>query len=87
MLFNSITFLLFETLLHSYFNTRACKAAGVQTRNNDMHFSKSNIRQLQKEEVQLPEQINFERVGEYGRTRMRRLKRPGEPAPAVPLFG
>lgn len=59
----------------------------MQTGNNDMHFSKSKIRRLQKEEVRLLEQINFQRGGENGRTRTSRLKRPGELAPAAPLFG
>lgn len=52
-----------------------------------MHFYESKIRQLQKEEVRLLEQINFLRGGVNGRTRMSRLKRPGELAPVVPLFG
>lgn len=48
-------------------------------------FTKSKItRQLQKEEVHLLEQINSLRGGKNGRTM---LKRPGELAPAVPLFG
>ena len=37
-----------EALLHSYFNTRAIEGAQVQNGNNDAHFSKSKIRQLQK---------------------------------------
>lgn len=52
-----------------------------------MHFSKSKIKQLQKEEICLLEQVNSLRGGENGRTRMTRLKRPGEPAHMVPLFG
>lgn len=59
----------------------------MQTWNNDMRVSKSKIRELQKDEVRLLEQIHLLRGGENGRTRMTRLKRPGDLAPAVPLFG